>query len=174
MSDYITVSARSLPSRSSTVRVQVNQPELSEEVAVDSLQAQHPPPSPPAVVPLSPAASAAAATAAAVRRAPAGAAAAGRNHHAAATQWLSPEDAGGGRTYQAAVSAAAEMTSHSTSSRNGRRSPEVSVEVGGDASSLSYLDVQLDTLNRCTTPTITGCLDVPIVGPTGRSDDRNV
>jgi len=63
-----------------------------------------------------------------------------RSHTAA--QWLSPDNnaAGSWRTVPA------EMTSYTTSSRH-FRSPEVSVDVC-DVSSLSDLDVQLETLNR--------------------------
>jgi len=139
----ITGSARSLPARSSTVSVQVNQAgqvaagRRRSHVTTDSLQSR-PSASPSAVIVPSPAVSAAAGTTAAEPPA----AGPGRSHNA--TQWLSPENAGCSRTATAAV--APEMTSCTTSSRHGR-SPEVSVDAC-DVNVLSDLDAQLETLKR--------------------------
>jgi len=132
-----TGSARSLPGRSGAVSVQVHHAEETEvNPSCSSITADRPQShtfcSQSAVVLPS----------SAVPVEPSTTAAAGPGRSYLATHWLSPEDAESPRTGPAP----AELSSNTTSSRQGR-SPEVSVDVG-DVSSLSELDVQLETLNR--------------------------
>jgi len=143
----VTGSARSLPTRSSTVSVQANHTRRTaagrrrSHAAIGSLQTQ-PSASPSAAIVRSISVSAAGTTTAG------GSSVAGPSRSHNATQWLMPENAGSSRTVPAAAAAAAaEMSSYAASSRHDPTPPEVSVDVCG-VSSLSDFDAQLETLNR--------------------------